>query len=644
MTLSLRMTLSPACVALGAALCSAFMPAGGLAAHPRAERSLATVAPNDNHRAAGTLANGVLTVALEARTGTWQPEGATGPTYSVAAFAVVGGPLQTPGPLLRVPVGTEVRATVRNALTVPMWLYGFGVTRGYGGDSVQIAPGATRDVHFRADTPGMSYYAARTSRGPVIARLADDAQLNGVIVVDPPGVVPKDRIFVISNWFTVDPKTISGLGPNAMIAFNGLGWPHTPRIDLAEGDSVHWRFVNVSALEHPLHLHGAYFRVDAKGDGARDTSYAAPDRRLAVTEVVLPGQTMAMTWSPVHSGNWILHCHFASHISKRELFEADRRMPSHAAAGSAGSAHEHPMEHMAALVIGIRVHPRTAAATPGPVSQKLRLLVRSRAKVYGEYAGYGFVLGGSPTESQRDSFSTPGPTLELVRGKRVAITIVNQSHESVAVHWHGIELESFPDGVPGWSGWGGSTLPHVMPGDSLTVRFTPPRSGTFMYHSHANEMQQISSGLYGAIIVRDSAVARTPTDERVLVFSDGGPTLNFFAPSVPVFLNGKERADTIEVRSGWPTRLRLINIRTEALTAIRLEQDGQPVSWRVLAKDGASLPPHQVHVQRAVLKSGPGEIHDVELNPSRAGIIALDYFATVGDSTSVRRAYIRVVP
>ena len=130
--------------------------------------------------------------------------------------------------------------------------------------------------------------------------------------------------------------------------------------------------------------------------------------------------------------------------------------------------------------------------------------MRSRASVYGKYVGYGFVRGDSPEAAMRDSFSVPGPTLELVRGKRVAVTIVNQSHEAAAVHWHGIELESYPDGVPGWSGSGATTIPFIMPGDSLTVRFTAPRAGTFMYHSHSNEMQQISSGMYGAIIVRDA--------------------------------------------------------------------------------------------------------------------------------------------
>jgi FtsP/CotA-like multicopper oxidase with cupredoxin domain len=603
---------------------------------PRAER----IAPNDNAHRAGRLEKGVLTVALEARTGEWRPEESGGPTINVAAFSVAGGQLQTPGPLLRAPVGTEFRVTMHNALAVPMWVYGLGEKRGYA-DSVQLAAGETRELRFRATTPGISYYAARTTPKPVRARATDDSQLNGVIVIDPAGSTPSDRIFVISTWYTIDPKTVSGLGPNTMLAFNGLGWPYTPRIDLAQGDTVHWRFVNVTGLEHPLHLHGSYFRVDAKGDGQVDSVYAPEDRRMAVTELVLPGQTMDMTWSPLHSGNWILHCHFASHITKREFFEADRRMPAHAAASPAMARDEDHLQHMAALVIGIRVRPHGPQEPELPVSQQIRLLIRSRANVYGEYAGYGFVLGDSPAAATRDSFSVPGPTLELTRGKRVAITLVNQAYEPMAVHWHGIELESLPDGVPGWSGSGGTTLPHIMPGDSLTVRFTPPRTGTFMYHSHSNEMQQISSGLYGAIIVREPG-ARPDSAERTLLFSDDGPIISFIKPGPPVLLNGKVMPDTIEVPVGLPTRLRMINIRGESLTEFALERDGAPVLWRVVAKDGAALPPHQIRAQPALLTSAPGEIHDVEITPTKPGIMILRFLGQVGDSTTTQRAIIRV--
>ena len=623
-----------ACIAGLCATALLLSGARGASNHAAGER----VAPNDNAHRAGHLAKGVLTVALEARRGEWQPEESGGPTIPVEAFSVAGGPLQTPGPLLRAPVGTEIRVTMHNALATRMWVYGLGEHRGFA-DSVEVPAGETREMHFRAAAPGVYYYAGRTLRGSVVARTTDDSQLNGAIVIDPSGAIPSDRIFVISGWATLDSTTVSGLGPNATLAFNGLEWPHTERIDLAQGDTTRWRIVNATGLPHPLHMHGSFFRVDAKGDASADSTYAPEDRRLVVTELLTPGQTMSMTWAPVHSGNWVFHCHISSHSSSRDYFNVDHHMPSAMVAASVARDKAH-LSHMGGLVLGIRVKPRGPQAPEQPISQSIRLLVRSRANVYGKDVGYGFVRGDSPEAAMRDSFSVPGPTLELTRGKRVAVTIVNQSHEAAAVHWHGIELESYPDGVPGWSGSGSTTIPFIMPGDSLTVRFTAPRAGTFMYHSHSNEMQQISSGLYGAIIVRDDS---TPSiDERVLLFSDDGPFSNFFVAGPPTLLNGKLHPDTIDVRAGQPTRLRLINIRAENGVDMTLEQDGAPVLWRMVAKDGASLPLHQIRERPATLSTNPGETYDFEITPEKTGTMILRYDPTPGDSTSGTRAVIRV--
>ena len=608
------------------------------ASRPAAHRVAAErIAPNDNTHRAGRLDKGVLTVSLEARNGEWRPLESDGPAIPVAAFAVTGGSLQTPGPLLRAPVGTELRITMHNALAVPMWVYGLGPRRGFA-DSVQLAAGETRDFRFTASTPGISYYAGRTTSPATFQRFADDSQLNGVIVIDPPGA-PADRIFVISQWFTIDSTTRSGIGRVSTLSFNGLEWPHTPRIDMSEGDTAHWRVVNVSSLEHPLHLHGSFFRVDAKGDGKADTVYAPEDRRMAVTELVQPGQTMDLTWTPRHSGNWVFHCHIASHATQPRYFEKDLGMPQQM---DMDRTPDH-LSHMGGLVIGIRVRPHGPQEAEQPVSQRIRLLVRSRANVYGNYVGYGFVRGDSPAAAMRDSFSVPGPTLELTRGARVAITVVNQAHEAVAVHWHGIELESYADGVPGWSGYGKTVLPFIMPGDSLTVKFTPPRSGTFMYHSHSNEMQEIASGLYGAIIVRDPG-PRPDSSERTLLFSDGGPTVNFFAVGPPALLNGKVPADTINVPAGVPTRLRVINIRTENATQLSLERDGAPVTWRAVAKDGADLPAHQQRELPAQMITEPGEIYDYEITPKEPGILVLRYLDVPGDTTTTRRAIVRVTP
>ncbi len=581
-----------------------------------------TIVANDNRHPAGTLNGKVLEVSLEARVGRWYPEGPNGRSLDVATFAVAGKAPQNPGPLIRVEAGTWVQAAVKNLLPQPLTLYGFGETVRGVGDSVVIAPGASRTLRFQATTPGTYYYVGRITPAPLAGRLEDGSQLNGVIVVDPPGAHPADRIFVISLWGTIDSTSPSGLGRTTM-AINGLSWPHTERLDMVQGDSAHWRVLNLSVLPHPMHLHGFYFRTDAKGDGARDTLYPASAERLAVTELLLPGQTMAVAWQASRPGDWIFHCHFAGHLSKLVALDTWRGELDTMAT----------MQHMAdgphqmfGLVLGIRIAPSGQPAVAATAARALRLLVREKSGIYGANPGYAFVLGGSADDSS-GAMPVPGPTLVLKRNEPVAVTIVNQSRDHAAIHWHGIELDNgYADGVPGWSGNADSRLPAIAPGDSLTVHFTPPRAGTFMYHSHFNEFQQIPSGLYGAIVVTDSTHPAPGARDRTFIFSDGGPTTNVISgPFPPVVMNGESKPKPVELQAGSTYRFRLINIRGDAMLLLSLTQGGRPASWQIVAKDGADLPLGQVATDPAALLFAPGEIYDVEFTPASAGELALNF-------------------
>src|SRR5688572_7029421 len=60
------------------------------------------IAFNDNRTAAGTTSGQTVSVQLEARLGRWHPDGDNEPFTVVKAFAVQGGPLQLPGPMIRV--------------------------------------------------------------------------------------------------------------------------------------------------------------------------------------------------------------------------------------------------------------------------------------------------------------------------------------------------------------------------------------------------------------------------------------------------------------------------------------------------------------------------------------------------------------
>ena len=579
----------------------------GLGAAPFANLA-DVVVPNDNRVAAGRLSNGVLTVRLQARAAVWRPEGSKGPIISTTAFAVEGERLQIPGPLIRVPAGTEIRATVRNSLLQPMWLYGMGNTRGIR-DSVAIPAGAVKEISFKVNEPGAYYYTARTISKHVIGRGPHDSQLGGLIIVDPAGVTPdpRERFFAITMWGDRDPTVESGINANSTFAFNGQSWPRTEKLELTQGDTAHWRFVNISTFDHPLHLHGFYFRVDGRGDGFRDTLYTAEQRRMAVTEYISPFHTMAISWSPDRSGNWIFHCHMAGHIAAAGAFDADRTVLKPHVVGAHG-----PSEHrMRGLVLQMSVKRRGAVTQAGVAARPIRLIVRSKEKVYGPNIGYSYALGGTPAEHDA-TMRVPGPVLELTRGERVAVNIVNRTHEGAAVHWHGIELESYPDGVAGVSGEGRRILPMIAPGDSLTVAFTPPRAGTFMYHSHSNEFQQLSSGLYGALIVREPGARKDP-NERVVVIGDDGPILSFKSPKdfPRALVNGSLTPDTIDIAGGSTALLRVINIRAEFPNEISLLDGDKPVEWRVVAKDGMPATAMQSSTRVAKTLIAPGEIYDL---------------------------------
>jgi FtsP/CotA-like multicopper oxidase with cupredoxin domain len=596
---------------------------GSLAADRATPRAADRVIPNDNRQAAGTLRHGVLTVALEARTGVWRPEGDSGRALDVAAFAEAGKALSTPGPVIRVPLGAEIHATIRNRLDKPLIVYGFGRTRGQS-DSVIVPVNATTPVQFEATAPGTYYYLGKRGMDPFGLRLVEDMQLHGVIVVDPPNAprTPDDRVFAISWWCAVEAASPSGLSRCTM-AINGLSWPHTERLSYAQGDSVHWRVVNFTELDHPMHLHGFYFRTESEGDGVTDSLYPPEQRRMAVTEVLQPFATMSLSWYAARPGNWIYHCHYATHLST--LVALDTENGTLDASMLAHHMSDRPHQ-MFGLVLGIIIAPKGTSGEPSETPRAIRIVQRERPNVYGSQPGMSFVLDGTAEAADSEAMPVPGPLLLLERGKRVAATIVNQSKERASVHWHGIELESYPDGVPGWSGSGKTILPSIGPHDSLTVRWTPPRAGSFMYHSHFDEAMQMGSGLYGPIIVLEPGQRFDPETDKILFFGTAGTGRNpVFGPFPRFVLNGKTQPEALSLRSGTRYRFRLFNLAGDMPLMVSLSAGDAPISWRAVAKDGYPLPPSQAISRAAVLVFDPGEIYDFEYTPAAAGELMLRF-------------------
>jgi FtsP/CotA-like multicopper oxidase with cupredoxin domain len=570
--------------------------------------------PNDNLHSAGRLHGDTLELALEVRNATWRPEQQDGAALPVQAFAETKGPALVPGPLIRVPAGTLVRARVHNSLPdSTLTLYGFISRPAHDTAPVRIAPGESRDIEFRADAPGTYFYWGSTTGKGLADREWLDSQLHGALIVDSAGAAPNDRVFVLSIWSHFEAKPpVTAPDTGEMMAINGLAWPHTERLSVPVGDSVRWRVVNPSGSSHPMHLHGTYFSLESRGNAIQDTLFP-PDRRpLEVTELLLSGGTAMIRWAPGRAGNWLFHCHFAFHVSPGVSFD---RQETHA------------HHRMAGLVLGITATGSDSTSAPSR-ARALRLLVQEHPQRMRGGPGYGFVLqqGGPPAP---DSIEIPGTPLILAQGEPVAITVVNRLKEPSAVHWHGIELESFADGVPDMSGTATRLFRAIAPGDSFTAGFTPPRSGTFIYHTHFDEEDQLTRGLYGPLLVLPPGRRYDPATDHVVIVGGNGPAGT--PDSVAGLVNGSATPAPLVLAAGKLNRLRLISIDPDHRIVYTLLRDSAVTRWQALAKDGADLPPALVTERRAELMTGPGETADFGYTPLAGEVLTLRITAPFAD-------------
>ena len=571
----------------------------------------ARVIPNDNRTPAGSLQGGVLTLRLEAREARWYPDGDGAPSIVMQVFAEAGGEPRNPGPLIRVPAGTTIRVSVRNALLdSTLVVYGLATRPSAPDDTMQIAPGATRERSFVAGEPGTYFYWGTTTHKPVDDRYDVDSQLHGAFIIDSAGTTPPaDRIFVLGSY--TGPRDSSGYSPELRV-INGLSWPHTERLTYTAGDTIRWRWVNPTDSPHPMHLHGFYFDVTHRGSWAADTAFRAADVPRVVTQNPVPGGTFEMRWVPEEPGNWLVHCHVAFHTS---MFLAATVPPD-----PADPVAVDPMDGMRGMVLAISVRPGTSTARRPETAvgaRAIRLVAKAAPRRHNGLDEMSFVRQDGDVAPPGDSVPIPSSPLILRRGEPVRITIVNHTRAKTGVHWHGIEVPAYSDGVPGWSGAGNRIASMIAPGDSFVAAFTPMRSGTFIYHAHSNENFQISLGLYGALLVVDSS-GYDPRHDRLILLGGAGPGER------GARINGRLTPDALRLTAGETYRLRLIHIVPDWNIRLSLLRGDSVVEWRALAKDGAELPGHLQTIRPARLLAGPGETMDFEYRPATPGLMELD--------------------
>jgi FtsP/CotA-like multicopper oxidase with cupredoxin domain len=122
---------------------------------------------------------------------------------------------------------------------------------------------------------------------------------------------------------------------------------------------------------------------------------------------------------------------------------------------------------------------------------------------------------------------SPGPVLRFTEGDEVEITVVNRLAMAASIHWHGIPVPFLMDGAAMIS------QQPIAPDQSFVYRFTAPQAGTYMYHSHYNdlELQSVS----GMIVIDPQQPGREPR----------------YASDVPIFISNIEweQARSVEAQA-----------------------------------------------------------------------------------------------
>ncbi len=212
-----------------------------------------------------------------------------------------------------------------------------------------------------------------------------------------------------------------------------------------------------------------------------------------------------------------------------------------------------------------------------------------------------------------------GPTIEAVEGDRVRVYVTNKLAAPTTVHWHGIFLPNGMDGV------GGLNQRTIAPGETFRYEWTFKQSGTFMYHSHHDEMTQMAMGMMGMIVVHPR---RPPPGYRVdrdfvimlsewkVVPGARRPDPNEMTDFNVLTMNAKAFPGTAPLvcRKGDRVRIRFGNLSAMDHHPIHLHG----YYFKVVATDGGALPPAAQWPETTVLVA-VGTTRDVEFVADEPG-------------------------
>jgi len=212
-----------------------------------------------------------------------------------------------------------------------------------------------------------------------------------------------------------------------------------------------------------------------------------------------------------------------------------------------------------------------------------------------------------------------GPTIEAVEGDRIRIYVTNRLPAPTTIHWHGVYFANGMDGV------GGLTQRTIHTSETFKYEWTVRQHGTYMYHSHHDEMTQMAMGLMGMIVFHPRNPHPTFRVDRdfVIMLSEwkiepgtSRPDPNEMTDFNVLTMNAKAFPGTAPLVAKLNDRVR---IRLGNLSAM----DHHPIHlhghyWKITATDGGQIPPEAQWPETTVLVP-VGSTRDVEFIASEPG-------------------------
>ncbi|HYZ79001.1 MAG TPA: multicopper oxidase family protein [Gaiellaceae bacterium] len=239
--------------------------------------------------------------------------------------------------------------------------------------------------------------------------------------------------------------------------------------------------------------------------------------------------------------------------------------------------------------------------------------------------------------------SVPGPLIEAGVGDNLRVRLTNELPQATTIHWHGVRVPAQMDGTE-------EVQRPVEPGETFEYRFVVPDAGTFWYHSHVNETEQLERGLYGALVVRGPDEPDVD-GERVLHLDDlklaaDGAAAPFGDPHElhegregdVLLVNGREQPE-LEIAADQIERWRVVNAANTRF--VRLSIGGR--HFAILGTDGGLLP---APLEATEVLVTPGDRVELAVGPFAEGevleIEALPYDRGRGEPRRDRFGTLRV--